>query len=62
MNNSSEEEVQVPKSIINIADVELTPRSAQFSPSGASAEFYDLKMSRIAPSLGAENSAYWVGE
>ena len=48
----------MPKSIINIADVELTPRSAQFSPSGARAELYDLKMSRIAPSLGAQKLGY----
>ena len=46
------------KPIINIADVELQPRSAAFAPTGAAAERYEARMGMIAPRLGAQKLGY----
>ena len=44
--------------IINIADVELKPRSAAMAATGAAAERFDARMGMIAPLLGARKLGY----
>lgn len=46
------------KPILNIADVELQPRSAAFTPKGATADRFDARMGHIAPQLGAKKLGY----
>lgn len=46
------------KPLINIADVELSPRPAAFAPTGAAAERYEARMGMIAPHLGAQKLGY----
>ena len=48
------------KSIVNVADVELVPRPAEFQPKGASAPLYDLKMALISAGMGAKLLGYNV--
>jgi uncharacterized cupin superfamily protein len=44
--------------ILNIADVELQPRPAALSATGAAAERFDARMGFIGPQLGAEKLGY----
>jgi uncharacterized cupin superfamily protein len=44
--------------IVNIADVELQPRPAVFSPSGAAAERYDARLGQVGARLGAQKLGY----
>ena len=46
------------KPLINIADVELQPRPAAFTPSGDAAERFDARIGQIAPLLGARKLGY----
>jgi len=48
----------MPKPIINIADIELQPRPAAFSPSGEAAQRFDARMGQIAPLIGACKLGY----
>jgi uncharacterized cupin superfamily protein len=50
----------MPKSIINIDDVELQPRPPQQAPTGAAAEKYDARAGFISPQLGARKLGYNV--
>ena len=44
--------------ILNVSDVELQPRPAAFTPTGATAEKYDARMGFIAPLIGAQKLGY----
>ena len=46
------------KPLINIEDVELQPRTAQFAPKGSAVERYDAKIGRIGPGIGAKQLGY----
>ena len=46
------------KPVVNIADIELLPRPAGFSPSGEAAARFDARMGMIAPLLGAQKLGY----
>lgn len=46
------------KPIINVADVELHPRSASFAAPGKTAERFDARMGFISPEIGAEKLGY----
>lgn len=46
------------KPILNITDVELTPRGAGFAASGPAAERFDAKMGFIGPRVGAHKLGY----
>lgn len=48
------------KPIVNIADVELEPRPAAFSPSGSAAERFEAKIGFIGPRVGAQKLGYNV--
>lgn len=44
--------------IINVADVELQPRSAAFAAPGPAAARFDARMGQVAPLLGAQKLGY----
>ena len=44
--------------ILNIADVELQPRPAQFAATGAAAQRFDARMGAIGARLGAQKLGY----
>ena len=44
--------------ILNLADVELSPRPPAFAASGPAAERYDARMGMIAPRVGAQKLGY----
>jgi uncharacterized cupin superfamily protein len=44
--------------VLNLADVELKPRPAAFTPTGAAAERYESRVGLIAPRLGAQKLGY----
>jgi uncharacterized cupin superfamily protein len=44
--------------ILNLAEVELLPRPAAFTPTGSAAERYDARMGFIAPRVGAQKLGY----
>ena len=46
------------KPLINIADVELQPRSAAYAAAGEAATKYDARMGMIAPRIGAKLLGY----
>jgi uncharacterized cupin superfamily protein len=46
------------KPVINIAEVELSPRPAAFAPTGDAAERFDARMGMIAPLVGAQKLGY----
>lgn len=46
------------KPIVNVADVELQPRSAAFAATGAAAERFDARIGMIGPSVGARRLGY----
>ena len=46
------------KHILNVADVELSPRPPQFSPTGPAAERFDARVGQIAPKIGAKMLGY----
>src|SRR5689334_19011631 len=46
------------KNIINIAEVELTPRPAQHAPSGAAAERFEARIGMVGVKLGAKKLGY----
>jgi len=46
------------KPIINIADIELQPRPADFAATGAAAERYDARMGFIGARIGAKQLGY----
>jgi hypothetical protein len=48
----------VQRPIINIDEVELQPRPAQFAPKGAAAERFEARVGMIAPKLGAQALGY----
>lgn len=48
----------MPKPILNIADVELTPRGAGFAASGPATERFDAQMGFIGPRVGAQKLGY----
>jgi uncharacterized cupin superfamily protein len=48
----------MPNPILNIADVELSPRPAAFAPSGTAAERFDARMGFIGPRVGAQKLGY----
>ena len=48
----------MPHPILNLADVELSPRPAAFAATGPAAERYDARMGMIAPRLGAQKLGY----
>ena len=48
----------MPHPILNLADVELSPRSAAFAATGPAAERYDARMGMIAPRVGAQKLGY----
>ena len=41
------------KPVINVADIELTPRPSAFAASGPAAERFDARMGLIGPLIGA---------
>jgi len=46
------------KNVINIAEVELQPRPAQYAPTGAAAERFEARVGMIAPKIGAKKLGY----
>jgi uncharacterized cupin superfamily protein len=46
--------------IVNIADIELQPRPAAFTPSGAAAERFEARLAPISARLGARKLGYNV--
>jgi len=46
--------------IVNLAQVELQPRPAAFTPTGPAAERYDARVGFIAPRVGAQKLGYNV--
>lgn len=48
----------MPTPILNIADVDLEPRPAAFTPTGAAAERFDSKVGFIGPRIGAQKLGY----
>lgn len=46
--------------IINIADVELKPRPAAFTPTGAAADRFEANIGRVSQRLGAQQLGYNV--
>lgn len=46
------------KPVINIADIELQPRPAIFTPAGDAAERFDARIGQIAPLIGARQLGY----
>jgi len=48
----------MPLRILNIADVELQPRPAQFAASGAAAERFDARTGQVGTRLGATKLGY----
>ncbi len=48
------------KHIINVADVELQPRPAQFAPTGAAAQRFEARVGRISAQIGARKLGYNV--
>lgn len=46
------------KPIINIADVELTPRPPEYAATGPAAQRYDARMGLIGPLIGARQLGY----
>jgi uncharacterized cupin superfamily protein len=44
--------------ILNIADVELEPRPAQFAATGAAADRFDARMGQLGTRLGAQKLGY----
>src|SRR4051794_1652465 len=50
----------MPRPIINVADLELKPRPAQFAASGPAAQRFDARMAPVAQQLGAKKLGYNV--
>ena len=50
----------MPTPILNIADLELEPRPAVFTPTGPAAEKFDARMGYIGPRIGARKLGYNV--
>lgn len=48
----------MPHPILNLADVELSPRPAAFAATGPAAQRYDARMGMIAPRVGAQKLGY----
>jgi len=48
----------MPHPILNLSDVELSPRPAAFAATGPAAERYDARMGMIAPRVGAQKLGY----
>ena len=46
------------KNIINISEVELSPRPPQFAPTGAAAERFEARVGQIAEQIGAKKLGY----
>ena len=46
------------KQIINVSEVELTPRPAQYAPSGAAAERFEARIGMVGVKLGAKKLGY----
>jgi uncharacterized cupin superfamily protein len=46
------------KPIINIADVELTPRPPERAPTGAASQRFEARMGLVAPKIGAQKLGY----
>lgn len=46
------------KPILNVAEVDLQPRPASFTPTGPAAERYDARMGFIAPRIGTQKLGY----
>lgn len=44
--------------IINIADIELEPRPAAFTPSGPATERFDARIGFVGPKIGAQKLGY----
>lgn len=50
----------MPKPIVNVADLELQPRPAQFKATGPAAQRFDARMAPVARQLGAKKLGYSV--
>jgi uncharacterized cupin superfamily protein len=50
----------MPRSILNLEDIELHPRPAAYAPKGEAAERYDAKVAFIGAPLGARKLGYNV--
>src|SRR3954452_4705813 len=48
----------MPKQIVNIAELEMQPRTPQFAPTGPAAERYDARVAFIATRIGAKKLGY----
>lgn len=48
----------MPRSIVNIADLDPQPFPPGFGPTGAAADRYDPRVARISPALGAQKLGY----
>jgi uncharacterized cupin superfamily protein len=46
------------KNIVNISEVELSPRPPQIAPTGPAAERFDARVGQIAPQIGAKKLGY----
>jgi uncharacterized cupin superfamily protein len=58
LSSTKQEEVEMNKPVINIADVELKPRPPGFAPTGGSPERYGSSMGMVGNVLGSRKLGY----